>query len=333
VNRSGSLLLAFALTHLASAAAAQAPSPPAGAGAKAASTTLDASARVQRAQSHFQRGVELYEERDYDGALAEFSRAHELVPNYRVLYNLAQTQVERHDYVDAIRLFSEYLEQGGQEIPAARREATELERESLLARVASVQIESNVDGAELWVGGRSRGVVPREHALRLNAGIAVLRLEKPGHAPVSRQLSIVGGDSVRLRVRLEPSAPGDAGAAAAQREPRAAGGGARTALWLSAGASTLLAGATTTFAVLATRANAELDRELRRYHGDTARLDDTRARVRTHAALADGFGVATLVGLGATLYFALSGAEEEARSAARVRVLVGRSGVGVRTDF
>jgi hypothetical protein len=122
----------------------------------------------------------------------------------------------------------------------------------------------------------------------------------------------------------------------ADADPRDAQGGANTALWLSAGATTVLAGATATFAVLASRENSELDRELRQYQENPARLDDTRSRVRTYAALADGFGVAALVGLGATLYFAVTGPDEDTRPADRageLRWLIGTSGVSVRKDF
>ena len=93
MKRSTPLLLCLALTHASVAAAAETPrTPPRGAnGESTTSASQDADDPVRRAQGHFQRGVELYGERNYDGALAEFSRAHELSPNYRVLYNLAQT--------------------------------------------------------------------------------------------------------------------------------------------------------------------------------------------------------------------------------------------------
>src|SRR5687767_10373630 len=98
MKHSHSLLLWFALTHVAVSAGAEIPTSPAPEASRVSTTssTPKGDTRIRRAQSHFRRGVDLYEERNYDGALAEFSRAHELVPNYRVLYNLAQTQVERH---------------------------------------------------------------------------------------------------------------------------------------------------------------------------------------------------------------------------------------------
>src|SRR5690349_10373833 len=50
------------------------------------------------ARVHFARGVEHYDEGNFDAALAEIERAYQLEPsNYKLLYNLAQVQMERHD--------------------------------------------------------------------------------------------------------------------------------------------------------------------------------------------------------------------------------------------
>jgi tetratricopeptide (TPR) repeat protein len=341
MNRSISLLLSLALISISGRAGAQTP----GASDAALRPEPRGAARpnvdtpVRRAQRHFQRAVALYEEQNYDGALAEFARAHELVPNYRVLYNMAQTQVERHDYVDAVRLFAEYLDQGSTEIPAARRQAAERERASLLDRIATVQIESNVGGAELWVDGRSRGAIPSSHALQLNSGMAELRLEKVGYRAASRQLTLVGGDSVVVGMNLEPTSPPELrsrSADAPSLDRRDEDRGSSSGLWLSVGATTLLVGATTTFAVLAARSDSDLDGELRHYHEDATSLDETRSRVRRYAALADGFGVASVLGLGAVLYFALSGSAEDAAPADRadgVRVSIAGSGIRLRKDF
>jgi tetratricopeptide (TPR) repeat protein len=50
---------------------------------------------TSEARMRFTRGVKLYHEGSYDAALAEFTKAYRLAPNYRVLYNLAQVQAER----------------------------------------------------------------------------------------------------------------------------------------------------------------------------------------------------------------------------------------------
>src|ERR1043166_1717810 len=57
------------------------------------------SGAVTVARQQFAHGVELYRAGAYDAALAAFTRAYELAPTYRILYNLAQVQAQRQDYV------------------------------------------------------------------------------------------------------------------------------------------------------------------------------------------------------------------------------------------
>jgi hypothetical protein len=58
--------------------------------------------QVSSARVHFLRGVESYKEGAFDIAVVEFTRAYEIAPNFRVLYNIAQSQAERHDYAAAL---------------------------------------------------------------------------------------------------------------------------------------------------------------------------------------------------------------------------------------
>src|SRR4051812_4490754 len=89
----------------------------------AAVTSLPSRGTVEIARTHFQRGVALYRATAYDAALAEFTRAYDSAPNYRILYNLAQIQAQRHDYVASLRLFRRYLDDGAAHVPEARAEA------------------------------------------------------------------------------------------------------------------------------------------------------------------------------------------------------------------
>ena len=52
-----------------------------------ASAANDTDARAE-ARTRFDRGLRLFDEGDSAGALAEFKRAHELVPNQLVLFNI-----------------------------------------------------------------------------------------------------------------------------------------------------------------------------------------------------------------------------------------------------
>src|SRR5262245_59729535 len=84
-------------------------------------------AGVEEAMRRFQRGRDLYEENDFNGALAEFQLSYDLSKNYKVLYNLAQVQYQLQDYPGALRTFNKYLVDGRDDLPAARREEVQKE--------------------------------------------------------------------------------------------------------------------------------------------------------------------------------------------------------------
>src|SRR5688572_22099543 len=155
---------------------------------------------VAAARPHFARGVELYRAGAYDASLAAFTRAYELAPSYRLLYNLAQVQAQRQDYVQALELFGRYLREGTavdpelalteERIVEVQNEMTELRR-----RVAELRIETNVLGAILVVNESRVAELPLTAPLWLNAGIHRMRVEKPGYTPVSKVVTVAGGEA------------------------------------------------------------------------------------------------------------------------------------------
>jgi hypothetical protein len=162
-----------------------------------------APAATAEASVHFNRGVELYREGNLDAALAEFVRANEISPNYRLSYNMAQVQIERHDYVRAVALLESYLEQGGAEIAAARRAEVEQEAARLRERIAVLWITADVEAASVWVNDERIAGLPLQKPVMLNAGVARLRVEAEGRKPYIAELSVAGGDRPRLELSLE----------------------------------------------------------------------------------------------------------------------------------
>ncbi|MET0596064.1 MAG: hypothetical protein ABW133_25410, partial [Polyangiaceae bacterium] len=76
---------------------------------------------VDEARQRFQKGVQLFHEWSFEAALAEFRKAYQLAPSYRLLYNIAQVHYELHNYVDALKAFRQYLNEGGTDVPVDRR--------------------------------------------------------------------------------------------------------------------------------------------------------------------------------------------------------------------
>lgn len=248
------------------------------------------------ASAHFNRGVELYHEGNLDAALTELLRAHELAPNYRLLYNMAQVQSERHDYVRAIELLSSYLQQGGAEISVARRKEVEQEAARLRQRVAMLWVSADAEGASLWVNDERAATLPLQQPVLLNAGIARIRIEADGRKPYATELNVAGGDQPRLQVALE-IARGPAAAGAREAKIN------YTPVWVSGIATATLGVGTIVFGVLTTRANSQLDEKLDTFPGNESAMDDARSKLSTLATVTDVFGIATLLAAGTGAYF------------------------------
>jgi PEGA domain-containing protein len=303
------LALALVLTRAAGAQASDADTPP------------EYSA-TKEARERFQRGVRFYREGNNDAALAEFIRAQELAPNFRILYNLGQVQAERNDAVGALRFFDQYLLEGGALISPERRSEVERTRRELAEKVAELQIDADAPGAQVFINDVLVAVLPLRQPLTINAGKCNLRLERTGYTPVSRELVIASGELREVSLSLTPEVK-----VPAEPEPALAHAPApswdATPFWISLAATASLGTATAAFA-FATAFSDQPDPS-----DDPDKAREAHDRVQTYALLTGGFGAATLVSAGAAAYFLLSRPAPDAGDTARVtaRVVPSPSGL------
>jgi tetratricopeptide (TPR) repeat protein len=256
------------------------------------------------ASEHFQRGVELHEEGDYDAALVEFQRAYEAWPDYRVLYNVGVTYLAQRSYVLSLRSFERYLVLGGSELSAERRAQVEERIANLRQRVGFLVLRTNVSGAEVSVDGEVAGHTPMDTPLPLDVGRHRIEVRAVGHQLVRRTVSVAGGDEVDLAIELEPVAAPVAAvpvvpepALVPEPEPEhrnlrplAVGGFITTAALAAA------AGAT---GGLAFRSHRDYDDAAATYPGDAQAIADAHDRTKTLSLVTDVLGGAAIA-LGCT---------------------------------
>jgi tetratricopeptide (TPR) repeat protein len=295
------------------------------------------SAEVELARSHFQRGADLYREGNFDGALAEFNRAFQTVPNYRVLYNIGQVQAERHDYVAALHAFEDYLRQGAADVAPDRRAQVERDITNLKGRISELNITSNVEGAELSVDGLPVGRLPLRRPLLVSAGMRRLSLTKRGYSPAEKVVSVTGGDKPEIPMlleRLDLALGADARGA-----PHRAGSGQSSVNvggWVSLAATGLFTSGAVAFGLLARAENDELDQQLSRMPQDTSKVSDTRAELKLYAGITDASAGLAIVSAVFTGYFFLSGPSDTARPApakSSARFVPFGRGLAVLGDF
>jgi hypothetical protein len=281
------------------------------------SDKLSASARAQAIEAgraHFVRGVQLYRSAAYDAALAEFSRAYESAPNYRILYNLAQIQAERHDDVAALKLFERYLADGATGISEARASEVEAEMTELGRRICRLRVDTNADGARLFINQILVGELPIEEALLVNAGMYRLRVEKAGYLPAGQVVTLTSGEELTLELELTAELETDSRAIppTVNAPPASLPSSQvhRTALWASLGTTAAFTGASLSFGLLTRQANTRIDRLVETYPARHDAIDKARSRARSFATLTDAFGIAAATALGFSAYYYFSGQEE-----------------------
>ncbi len=268
-------------------------------------------APTEQARAHFTRGVELFKEGDFRAALIEFQRAYDAAPNYKVLYNLGQTSLELQDYAGALKALRGYLDQGGKEVPAARRTQVEADLHKLESRVARVEVVVNVEGADVLVDDVPVARSPLHEPIVVSEGRRKITVSKAGLAPVSRVVDIAGGDRPTVNLELadshnEPAPPSpppqqNAITTAPSLEPEpATRGGPSTAFWVGLTITAAGAVGTGVLGTLALFAKSDFDAKVAQLNVTPQQVDDARSKTRAFALATDITGGGTIAAAIAT---------------------------------
>jgi hypothetical protein len=261
----------------------------------------------EEARQHFRRGIDLYEERDYNGATVEFRRAYQRAPHFRILYNLAQSAQEMHDWVSALDHFTRYLMDGAGQIPEERRAEVEQELSKLRKRVGKLMLVAHGPTSEVLVDGVAVTRTPVAGPLNVNLGRRRIELRSAHGTSPPQWIDIAGGETtvVELRAPQAPVAEEDedhselSPMVAAGPAPRASSGSSAWWAWLVTGLCA--AGAATTGA-LTYRRSRDLNDQRSSYPATQSDLRDQQRKVERMGWITDGLLAGTALFAGISLY-------------------------------
>lgn len=285
------LTMALQLTAGVAAAAppsgAAKPAPASGGSASSGAPETD-DAKKAEAKTRFQNGLSLYDEGAFDAARVQFERAYALAPSYKILYNVGLVYKQLNEFVGSLKALEQYLAEGGKEVPEDRRqEATKL-IESLRKIIASANVNVNVPGAEITVDDAVVGKAPLSGPVMINPGRRKIGAKAQGKLPDNKVVTVAGGDRITVDLNLTESVVINQGTDVKPIIAWAATGG----LAIGAGVTAFLAN------------GASDDREALRSRRDVTKadLDDALEKQQTLSLVSDILTVATIVGIGASVY-------------------------------
>ncbi|HEY8091199.1 MAG TPA: PEGA domain-containing protein [Polyangiaceae bacterium] len=259
----------------------------------------------RQASKHFQRGVALYGEADYRGALVEFKRAYALAPNPAVLYNVGETQYQLQDYAGALTTFERFLAEAG---PGdTRRAEVDGDLEVLRSRVGRLVVTTIPPGADVTIDDQPAVRTPIDRPMLVSVGHRRVVASMNGHPPLTRWVDVAADDSITVTLQLPDSPEAPAGPSSLRGLPTVppdtgtashGGGTLRILGWTLTG--TAAAGAAV-FGVLALRESHDLSQERSTFPASAPALVHDASLTSTYSAVADGLAIGAVVIGGATL--------------------------------
>jgi PEGA domain-containing protein len=299
-GRVGAVALAFILGPLAHA------------GDVAAQTAQGVeSPSVSRAGAHFRRGVELYGEANYAGALVEFKRAYALVPSSAALYDLGEAQFQLQDYAGALQTFRRFLSEFGP--GEGHRAEVEANVALLAARVGHLNVTTIPGGADITIDDEPVGKTPLGASILVSVGHRKVVASMAGIPPVTRFIDVAAGEEVAMAIALPT--PVEAPVSPLTPEPKAATAATwhthvsptvRWAGWITTAA---LAAGGATLGILAIHEAGVLG-QARRGLTTSATLTHDANLTGSYAVVADSLGAAAIVAGAISLVWTLSAAPD-----------------------
>jgi hypothetical protein len=153
---------------------------------------------------HYKQGVALFKEQKYDMALAEFLKSYELKPTWKLRINIGICYYNLDRFLDARKELLAYLEEGGDQVAADKKEQAENLLDQIASLTAEIQVDVNVVGAEVFVDGEPAGETPLGDPLAVVTGIHKIRVTAEGSEPIVKEVTVAGGDKKKLVFEFGP---------------------------------------------------------------------------------------------------------------------------------
>jgi len=302
--------------------------------ASTATSAVTAGVKEDEARMHFEQGVRLYEEGQYEQAAIAFARAYELKPSFRLLFNIGQAESELKHYARALEAFTRYLAEGGDQVPPDRVTTVKSEIERLNALVGMIIVECQVDGARVLLDNESKGETPLAGPIFVDIGKHEVVVKQGQDELLREVVRVAGGQRVTLEVEAGDGEPGTTSDTDGSPVPEEPDGGGRVWTWiaLGIGGAAGITGAAIGGAAMSKRADLEVSCVDNHCPPSKEGESDTIETMNLTADVLFGLAAAGIV-TGVILFFVEPDDETEAQVAVAPAVTAGGAGLAVGGRF
>lgn len=163
-----------------------------------AAPAVEPSPEARAANAH---ALELDQAGEFPQALAEFQRAYDLSPSFRILYNIARTARLTQDFARSLVAYKRFLEEGAADVDGAQRTIAEQQIVELSALVGWV-VTRGKPGTDVAIDRREP--LPLSSEPRpLNPGPHTLHATREGQT-ADRAIVVRAGETIEVDLSIEP---------------------------------------------------------------------------------------------------------------------------------
>ncbi len=159
------------------------------------------------AEKHFEAGVSLQKVEDFEAAIAAFESSLRLYPSKGALFNLANCLRATHRYGEALAALQRLDREYGELLDDPMRAAVDRQLEELRNLSASLVLQVDRVGAEVWVDGELIGRTPLTEELQLSPGRHDIEVRLEGFEPAKIQVDLVSREKTTQQIALNEIAP------------------------------------------------------------------------------------------------------------------------------
>jgi hypothetical protein len=157
-------------------------------------------AAKKEAAARFDRGLDLFDQGDNAGALAEFKRTYELMPNPIVQYNLGLVYAAMGRSVEAVDALTAVLATKGLSAQQqARAQKTLAEQQARIGRLA---VTTTPEAARIEIDGVEVAKTPLAAPIRLPEGTHVVGAIAEGFSPTRKEVLVASNADTSLHFDL-----------------------------------------------------------------------------------------------------------------------------------
>ncbi len=166
---------------------------------------LTASARTKKASELYDRGLVLFDEGDYKGAIDAFVGSYCAKPHPAGFYNIAQSYERLLEFERSIDYFERYVTES--EPNTQLNKKAQLRAEVLRGLPAQIRVATVPAGAAITIrdatGLRARGEANQSEPLEVVRGSYTMHVRMPGYKDITRSITTKPGQPYSYYLRLE----------------------------------------------------------------------------------------------------------------------------------